>query len=321
MTSSEQDRVDIGGPGPSGWKPVFPAAITSVLFSGSFLAGRVAVDAVRPLTLTWLRYVIAVIVLGMMTGRSLPPRGWWKKHLLSLMLLGVTGIVGYHFFFFKSLTLTTVTNTAIINAASPVVTGVLASLLLRERLSAVQYLGILSTVVGTMLLVSRGTGVLLTTTVSAINGGDLLMMLAVMCWAVYAIVLRKTIASLSSQAATLGAMIVGVVMLTPLMFSEAPVSQLSNLSVVVAVSIVYMGTAASGLGYLLYTVSVRNIGPTRTAGIVYSLVPVLVALLSAVIFDEAVTAVTAASMGCVVGGLVMMQRGSKQGNVSPKDSG
>ena len=45
-----------------------------------------------------------------------------------MMLLGVTGIVAYHYFFFLSLRFTDVANTAIINALSPVVTAIAAAI-------------------------------------------------------------------------------------------------------------------------------------------------------------------------------------------------
>ena len=70
-------------------------------------------------------------------------------------------------------------------------------------------------------------------------------------------------------------------------------------------------TLNSGIGYLLFNLSVAKIGPTRTAGVVYSLVPVFVAILALLFFAEAITFVMIASGGLILIGLrLMMQSGS-----------
>jgi drug/metabolite transporter (DMT)-like permease len=72
-----------------------------------------------------------------------------------------------------------------------------------------------------------------------------------------------------------------------------------------------MGVGASGIGYLLFNLSVAKIGPTRTAGFVYSLVPVFVAILALLFFAETITLVMIASGGLILLGLrLMMQTGS-----------
>ena len=71
-------------------------------------------------------------------------------------------------------------------------------------------------------------------------------------------------------------------------------------------SVLYMGVFASGLGYYTYNLSIDVIGATRTAGVVYSLVPVLVALLAVAFFGEAITPVMLGSAVLVLLGLRLM---------------
>ena len=72
-----------------------------------------------------------------------------------------------------------------------------------------------------------------------------------------------------------------------------------------------MGIGASGLGYLLYNMSIREIGPTRTASFVYSVVAVLVAILAFLFFAEAITAIMIVAAVLILSGLHLMMGESK----------
>ena len=117
--------------------------MTSVLFSGSYIAGKYTTLDLGPLTTTLLRYVVALLFLSSLLlhykRSALVLR---SRDIAPALLLGLFGIVGYHYFFFLSLRYTEVANTAIINALSPVLTGVAAALLIKERLSRANYAGL-----------------------------------------------------------------------------------------------------------------------------------------------------------------------------------
>ena len=102
----------------------------------------------------------------------------------------------------------------------------------------------------------------------------------------------------------------GVVVLLPLLAGGSTVERVLALSPRALAAIGYMGVCASGLGYVLYNVSIERIGPTRTASVVYSLLPVLVAALAWAAFDEPVTPLLAASVVVIVLGLNLSTRAS-----------
>ena len=68
-----------------------------------------------------------------------------------------------------------------------------------------------------------------------------------------------------------------------------------------------MGVGTSGLGYLLYNRAIALSGPTRTAGVVYSLVPLGVAALAWAWFGEPVTGIMAGSTVLILAGLYLQQ--------------
>jgi drug/metabolite transporter (DMT)-like permease len=105
---------------------------------------------------------------------------------------------------------------------------------------------------------------------------------------------------------TFYATLFGVLILLLIAPQEAPLESIQDISRASLLAVVYMGVCGSGLGYLLYNLSIREIGPTRTSSFVYSVIPLIVAVLAFVFFDQAITPVMIASMVLILIGLRMM---------------
>ena len=187
---------------------IFLTFITAFFFAGSFVAGKYTTYDLEPFTTSFLRYFIALIFLCFLIfyykSNLLCIQ---KKHLGLFVLLGITGIVAYHYFFFSSLRYTLVTNTAIINAFSPILTAFCAAYFLKERLTKKNYLGILLSFLGVLLLLTKGNlSVFLTLD---FNFGDLLMLLAVLSWVIYALLIKYLSKSYHSFTLTFYAVLTG----------------------------------------------------------------------------------------------------------------
>ena len=135
---------------------IVPSLFTALLFAGSFIAGKYTTIDLGPLTTSLLRYVIAILFLLVMavSGRRSALRVQ-RTDLIWFILLGLFGVVGYHYFFFSALRYTEVANTAIIHAMNPIVTGLMAAVFIRERLSVRNYLGIVLAVAGVITLITK----------------------------------------------------------------------------------------------------------------------------------------------------------------------
>ncbi|WOD38098.1 DMT family transporter [Nodosilinea sp. E11] len=290
----------------------FLPVLTSLLFAGSFIAGKYTTVELGPLTTSLFRYIIAMGVLGLfMLCRAQPAkaiavaRADWG----AMLLLGTFGVVGYHYFFFSSLRYTATANTAIINAFNPVVTGVMAALFIGERLTRRQYGGIFLALLGVLTLLTQGN--LTTLLALQLNRGDGLMLCAVLCWVVYSLIIKQLSQRYSGLTITFYAAVAGVGQLLVLAAAERWWQQVATLSLPALISIVYMGVAASGVAYLLFNLSIQQVGPTRTASVVYSLVPIFVAGLAWLFFREQLTATMVASMGLILMGINVVLSPSK----------
>ena len=288
---------------------------TGLLFSGSYISAKYTTSDLGPLTTSLLRYLVALIFLTFFLIRQKTDSlRVARSDLFRLALLGLSGIVGYHYFFLLALRSTAVANTAIINATSPILTGVLAAVFVHERLRVRNYTGVGIAFLGVVVLLARGD--VQNILGMKINVGDAIMLLATLSWVVYALIVKTLIHKYSGFTITFYASLFGVFFLFFLALSENIAEQLRAVSMSSIVAVLYMGVFASGLGYLFYNLSIREIGPTRTSSFVYSVVPILVAVLATLFFRQPVTPVMICSMILIVLGLNFMLRGEHGGHTS-----
>jgi drug/metabolite transporter (DMT)-like permease len=281
--------------------------LTSLTFAGAFVAGKYTTLDLLPLTISLLRYIIGflfmVVLLVHYKASSLKIE---RKDIFPLVLMGLTGIVGYHFFFFTSLNYTLVANTAIINAFNPAITGILAAVFIKERLTGINYAGSVISITGVLILITKGN---LNRLIGMdFNIGDLLMLCAVANWAIYALIAKRIVKKYSGFTATFYSFAFGMTLLVFLAIPEDIGKQLSSVSLRSILSLLFMGIFSSGIGILLYNLSIRLIGPTKTSSLVYSLVPVFVAILAYIFFGEPITPVIVLSMVLIIIGLNMVLR-------------
>jgi len=286
--------------------------MTSALFSGSYIAGKYTTLDLGPLTTTLLRYAIALAFLSALLLHYKRDALYLRRRdIFPALLLGLFGIVGYHYFFFLSLRYTEVANTAIINALSPVLTSMAAALVIKERLGRRNYVGVVVAFLGVLLLLSRGN--IDTILAVGFNKGDLLMLLSVVSWMIYALLVRTMVDRYSGFTLTFYATLFGVLMLLLLTPAESPLETVRGISRASLLSVLYMGICGSGLGYLLYNMSIREIGPTRTSSFVYSVIPVIVAGLAWLFFQQPITPIMVASMALILVGLHLMLAAPRSG--------
>lgn len=284
--------------------------VTSLLFAGSFIAAKYTTYDLGPLTTSLLRYIVALLFLSLLV--IFKKKDSLKieiKDVPMLLILGLSGIVGYHYFFFTALRYTEVANTAIINAFSPIVTALMAAIFLKERLTLKNYAGVIAAVTGVLILLTKGD---IDNLIGLkINMGDGLMLLSVLSWVVYALFIKSLSKKYAGFTLTFYATLAGVVLLFVIALKEDYIHQTSNISLTSLCSVIYMGIFASGIGYLLYNLSIANIGPTKTSGFVYSCVPVFVAVLSFIFFNQPVTFVMILSILLIITALRFIMKNEK----------
>lgn len=110
------------------------------------------------------------------------------------------GIFGFNLLQYLVLKYTTAINGSLINAATPIMTVVLSSLLIKEKMGPVQLAGILISFFGVGWVITGGSWEVLAKL--KFNVGDLMVLVAVLGWSVYSIFGKKPTLQFSSVTVT-----------------------------------------------------------------------------------------------------------------------
>jgi drug/metabolite transporter (DMT)-like permease len=257
--------------------------LVTLFWGGTFIATRIAAQTFEPFLGASIRYVIASLLLIPLAWKantylfSVTGRQFWL-----LCLLGFSGIFAYNFFFFKGLRLVPASHGALLVALNPSMVMLLSALWYKERMSMLQIAGVLLSLFGVVLVISRG---MIAQLLSSFELGDAFMLGCPLTWAIYTLAGKEALKKNSPLQATAWAALTGVVMLIVLSFSE-PIPDFVPMKVWVALA--YLGTVGTVVAFIWYYDGIKKIGATRTS-IFNNLVPVFALILSVLILHEEVS--------------------------------
>ena len=289
-------------------KIYFLMVIAALVWSGAFIAGKFAVPYVPAFTLTFLRFLIASIVLYpvmKLYNRSHPENNFrlTKKYIPLFLFNGIVGMAGYHVLFFTALKYTTAINSSIIGAMNPIVTTIIAAIFIRQKTPPMQIAGILLSFIGVVLTITGGNLSILAS--FDFNRGDMFMAAAVICWASYAVMSRVKGADVPPLALTFYSFVFCTIALVPFVIWEHPWA-LEKIPASAILSIVFMAVFSSVIGYMLQQIAIKKIGASKSS-IFVNLVPVFSIILSVTILGEELMPVKIFTSLLIIAGVCICQ--------------
>jgi drug/metabolite transporter (DMT)-like permease len=243
---------------------VLAAVLSSGLGGTSIAATRYLVNAIDPLAIGSFRFGIGFLLLlpaALLQGGRWPPHRDWS----GVAALGVLYFALFPILFNASLIFTTAARGALALSTLPLLTMVVGALLGSEALTARKSIGVVTATLGVALALLSGLA-------SAPLGawrGDLLMIAAALCMALYSIWSKPFIARSGPIAFTTVSMGVGAF--------EVP-HWLAAL---------YLGAFGSALTFYLWAFALERTTPTRVA-ISVTVNPITASLVGAALLDEPV---------------------------------
>jgi drug/metabolite transporter (DMT)-like permease len=283
--------------------------LVTLLWGGTFIAGRLVSAEVPPMLAATLRFLVAGSLLVMMAWRmegGLPRLN--ARQMAATLGLGASGIFMYNLCFFSALQYMPAGRTALIVALNPTVTTLILALFFRERTSPAKWGAIALAFAGAAVIITRGDLAGTWHDVSRSVGiGELFMFCAIVAWAVYTILGRHALKGLSPLAATTYAVLWGVVLLGVGALTELDQIGSFSFSGPVWVSVVYLGALGSAVGFVWYYEGVKAIGPSRAA-VFNNLVPVFGVVLAYLVLDEPVLVSMVVGAAMVITGVTLANR-------------
>ena len=283
-----------------------------LLWAGNAVVGRVVSDLVPPMTLNFLRWALAfVILLPLAHGvflRSGPLSVWphWKR----FALLGLLGVGCYNALQYLALKTSTPLNVTLVAASSPVWMLAIGWLFFAQRVSKRQIAGAVLSIAGVLLVLSRGQWALLAQV--RLVPGDVYVLIATVAWAFYSWLLavpEKTPALRNDWAAFLMAQIIfglgwsGLFAGGEWAMTNAHISW----SWPLAAALLYVAVGPAVIAYRCWGIGVQRVGPAM-AGFFANLTPLFAALLSAAFLGELPQLYHALAFLLIVGGIVVSSR-------------
>jgi drug/metabolite transporter (DMT)-like permease len=266
--------------------------LTMTVWGSTFVVTKGLVDLWPPFTLALVRVGIGTLVL-MPLAIARHQRG---SHLPwgTIWCMGLLGVTLYYLTFNLSMVYVSASQGALVQASIPAMTALVAVVWLRERATALRWLGIALSI-GGVLIVFSGNG---SEPGQSPLLGNSLMFASVVCWALYT-ALAKRAASFEPLVITVCVMGTGTLLLVPFSAYEIMQAGLQPLPPKGWLGVLYLGTVASGLAYALYNASLRHLDASAV-GVYTNLIPVVGVLTGIVFLGEPM------SMRAIVGGAIVM---------------
>ena len=240
------------------------ATMAAVFWGANFNLAKPVVAEMGPYVAGASRYILAAAIMLLITQmrKETVPLRYFRTYLT----LGVVGVFGFNLFFFLGMETTSAINGALIMALNPLLTAILAYLILNEIPSKRQLIAFPIGVAGVAIVV-LGAGAHL-----KISTGDLYIFVANLSWALYNVLVRKMMPkNVSGIANTAGIMTVGAMALSLAAILHGDSFVLPTAST--GASLIMMTVGGGVLAYLFWNASIAKLWLSKAA-IFMNLVPV-----------------------------------------------
>src|SRR5260370_26537156 len=242
-------------------QPYLLLSITALCWAGNAIVGRLAAGHVPPVTLSFLRWTFAFLIILAFAWKHLK-RDWGaiRARLGTMIVLSVTGIGAFNPLQYWALEHTQALNTLLLQSAGPLFVAVWSLILLGVTLTLAQAGGIVLSLAGVLVILLHGDLTALTSI--QFNKGDLIFTVALAIFRFYSVLSlkRPKIHGLSFGAFTFGC---GSASLVPIWIWELLTRPVMQLDTANLLSLFYVAVFPSTLAYLCFNPTVQPIRSHR----------------------------------------------------------
>ncbi len=278
--------------------PYLAVLFAVIVWGASFIATKIAVQEVTPITVVWLRFAMGVIILGITVAArnefALPAKNEWGY----FALLGFLGITWHQWLQSTGLVTAQASTTAWIVATTPVFMALLGWLALKEKLTWGQSAGITLAALGALLVVSNGD--LKSIFVGNFGApGNFLILLSAPNWAVFSALSRRGLQKHPAARMMFYVIVFGWLFSSVSFCAGGNLSQIPRLTGNGWMSVAFLGIFCSGLAYIAWYDALQAIAASQVGVFLY-LEPLVAVAVAAALLAEPITWVS------LIGGAVIL---------------
>ena len=286
--------------------PYLEVLFAVIAWGASFIATKVALKDVSPITVVWLRFSMGVLILGIAVAMrrqfSLPNRNEWAY----FALLGFLGITFHQWLQSNGLQTSEAGTTAWIVSTTPVFMALLGWIVLKEGLSWPKITGIFLAFAGVLLVVSKGD--LTSVSVGRFGApGDKLILVSAVNWAVFSVLSRRGLKSYPASLMMFYVMSLGWIFTSILFFAGTNVSEIPNLTFEGWLGVAFLGIFCSGLAYIAWYDALQALSAAQTGAFLY-IEPLVAVVAAFFVLGEPITFVSLIGGGIILLGVWLVNR-------------
>jgi drug/metabolite transporter (DMT)-like permease len=280
------------------------AVLAAFIWSGNFIVARGVNKQIPPISLNFYRWLLASLIIFPFAVKKF--RLEWKTVKQSwhyLFWISLTGIALFNTFVYIGAHYTSAINLALIGTtSSPIMAVIFARIFLQEKIGWLKLAGMILCIAGVLYLISNGNFYNLVS--FQFSEGDLWVLLAAFCFAVYNTLVKKKPAAISPVNFLFVIFSTGTLMVVPFYILEINRTPAVTWNVNLLLAILYLALAASVICFLIWNMAIGKLGAGRTA-LFGNLIPVFSSIEASIILHEQFTQVHVVSMLIVFTGIML----------------
>lgn len=274
-------------------------------WAGNHAVARAVAGQVPPASLCAVRWLLLTILIGIFARHSL--RQDWpqiKAGAGALIFLGLVGAAGFGTLQFVALQYTTALNMGVVGSVAPALIVIASYLLFRDRMGAVQLIGVSISLVGVLAIVCRLHPELLGSL--DFNGGDIIVLINMLFWAVYSACLRLR-PRISDMSFIFSIAVVAVFANLPFAAWEYAQGYTLQPTGLTALALFYSAFVTTLLAYVCWNKGIELVGAPRASAFLHS-IPLWSALFATTILGERIEAYHVVGFVLILSGVTLAAR-------------
>jgi drug/metabolite transporter (DMT)-like permease len=280
-----------------------------VLWAVSFVATKVALEVVPPLTVVSLRLIVAALCfLPMLMAGERWRRIADRTTLLRLFGLSLFGAGLHYGTQTVGLQLTTASNASLFVITGPITILLLAVLFLDERLNLLKVAGVVLAVIGVLVVMGLDT-----ITDFELEGhvlGDLLVLVSVAMWGFFTVFGKRLTDEIGALRVIATVTVMGALWMAPIGGFESRVTGFSigEITAEACLAILFLGIGCNFVATLLYFIALGRTESQKVGVYLYT-IPPMTAVFAAFALGEVITVDLVVGSALVIAGVALTERG------------
>ncbi|MCM3713335.1 DMT family transporter [Halalkalibacter oceani] len=253
--------------------PYLLLVLATFFWGTNFAFSRMVIEEIPPIQLSVIRWlIVSIVFLPFVINEVKANKAILKANWKVLILLAITGVGGFNTLLYIAIQYTTSINASLVNSLSPLLIVVLSVMFLKERIVPWQFVGIVVSLAGVVVVVTGGS--MEAIVALRINPGDVIVVAAVICWSIYSVLMKRFGVDLPKKATFLITIYIAIACLIPFALFERTYEplELTSLSPSLMLTVVYLALFPGFLSFICWNEGVMQVGPGRASNYLHMIV-------------------------------------------------